>query len=242
MKFGLHPNELNVWKGRITERVAMTYFEDILIPFLKEKEGWTDIFKADLSCPINRIEKELIKGNKKVIEGMEDYQQSWYLDQPRNIISELLKNFLSRCIYPNEEFLNSCIKLLLILEVATDGIIFKTRKINETIKKGKAISQINKNYYASDLRTGNQINFFDEKDLPEQIPLVTGEIEILEVKSGNACIPYHQIEDYQRAIENGFYLRYFHVGIITFRGNSFEIKEKLITNPREVTKYPLGKS
>lgn len=237
MKFSFPTNELNAWTGKITERLVRVYFEKELIPMFKEKDGWTDVFFASIICPINPIEKELIKGNTAVLDEMDEIRRLDYVNSRKNIISEINKNFLCRGIFPTSKLLDSCLKLLLILGVATDGIFFKTKRTDDTITKGKALSKINKNY-----ETGLPINYVDEEELPQQIPLVNGEIEIIEVKSGNACIPYHQIEDYQRAIENGFYLRYFHVGIITFRGNSFEIKEKLITNPREVTKYPLGKS
>jgi hypothetical protein len=64
-------------------------------------------------------------------------------------------------------------------------------------------------------------------------PVVEGEIEIVEVKSGTARLASNQIKSYTDVLRKGYPLRYFHVEIISFERNQFEIKEKLITDPRE---------
>jgi len=238
LKYSLPTNVINNYKGRITETLVKYYISENLIPKLKEEKGWTDVFFDKLVCPINRIEKELLQGNTQAVKEMEEWNRSYYLDRPKNIISEINKVFLVKKIFPNEHLLDNCLRLLMVLGVATDGMIFKTKRTNKEISKQKALSTINKNYNMFNLETNVSVNYVDEEELPEKIPLVDGEIEIIEVKSGNARIPLHQIEDYQKAIENGFFLRYFHIDIISFKDNMFELKEKLITKPKEVTSYP----
>lgn len=239
MKYGLPINVINNYKGRITESLVRYYISENLIPRLKEEKGWTDVFFGKLESPLNRIEKELLQGNTQAVKEMEEWNRGYYLDRPKDIISEINKAFLCKKIFPNQQLLDNCLKLLMVLGVSTDGMIFKTKRINKKISKQKALSTINENYNRVNLETNIPVNYVDKDDLPEKIPLVDGDIEIIEVKSGNARIPLHQIEDYQKAIENGFFLRYFHVNIISFKDNMFELKEKLITNPREVTSYPL---
>lgn len=217
LKFCLHPKELNNWKARVTERVATTYIKNNLIPSLKERDGWTDIFIGDLTVPYLNLQS------------------------PKNIISEINKNFLCKSVFPNSQMFDNCLKLVRVLEVATDGIIFKTKRTNETVTKQKALSQINMDYNMH-TPTGIPVNHIEKEELPDRIPLVNGEIEIVEIKTGKSNIPPHQKKNYREAIENGFFLRYIHVDIVSFNENHFEIKEKLITNPKEVTSFPLGSS
>jgi len=53
--------ELNNWKARLTERAAIVYIKNNLIPTLQQKEGWSDVFIGNLSCPLNSIEKALME-------------------------------------------------------------------------------------------------------------------------------------------------------------------------------------
>ena len=219
--------------------MAQVYIKNNLFPALKERDRWTDIFIGNLTFPFNRIEKELIQGNKKVLEEIDVIDKDYYLNRPKNIISEVNKNFLCRGIFPNSQLFDNCLKLIMVLEVATDGIIFKLKRTNETVTKQKALSQINMEYNSYTL-TGVPVDFIKKEELPNRIQLVNGEIEIVEIKAGKSYIPEHQRKNYREAIKNGFFLRYFHVDIISFNDNHFEIKERLITNPEEVTRFPLG--
>ena len=61
-----------------------------------------------------------------------------------------------------------------------------------------------------------------------------GEIEVVEVKTGKAIIPSYQMANYRKVLEEGYFLRFFHVNIISFEKNEFEIEEKLVTTPEEL--------
>ena len=75
--------------------------------------------------------------------------------------------------------------------------------------------------------------------MPDLIPIVNGDIEIIEVKTGKANIPPYQQKNYRQVVKNGFTFRYFHVDIVTLNENHFEVEEKLLTNPEEVKSFPL---
>jgi Holliday junction resolvase len=65
---------------------------------------------------------------------------------------------------------------------------------------------------------------------------VSGEIEFIEVKSNKAIIPPYQINNYKKIIENGYKMRYFHVDIISFKQNIFDIDEKVLNDIIELKK------
>jgi hypothetical protein len=73
-----------------------------------------------------------------------------------------------------------------------------------------------------------------EHDDNEQLPIVEGEIEIVEIKTGKAIIPSQQMISYRKVLEERYFLRFFHVNIISFEKNEFEIEEKLVTTPEEL--------
>jgi len=94
-------------------------------------------FFGELECPLNRIEKELLQGNTQAVKEMEAWNRDYYLDRPKNIISEIYKAFLCKKIFPNEQLLDKCLKLLMVLGIVTDGMIFKTKKTNKKYQNKK---------------------------------------------------------------------------------------------------------
>lgn len=74
-------------------------------------------------------------------------------------------------------------------------------------------------------------------ELPKAVPITDGEIEIIEVKSGKSFIPPYQLANYRTAVENGYFLRFFRVNIISFERNQFEIEEKLVRNSTELKSF-----
>ena len=44
----------------------------------------------------------------------------------------------------------------------------------------------------------------------------------------------HQMENYREVLKNGYFIRYFHVDIISFEENEFEICERVISSAKEL--------
>ena len=61
-----------------------------------------------------------------------------------------------------------------------------------------------------------------------------GEIEVVEVKTGKAIVPSHQMINYREVLDEKYALHFFHVNIISFEKNEFEIEEKLVTTSEEL--------
>ena len=74
-----------------------------------------------------------------------------------------------------------------------------------------------------------------------KIPVVDGEIEVVEVKSCKSFIMPHQLRSYRNIVESGYTIRFLRVNIVSFKRNEFEIREKIITNPTELESFPLKK-
>jgi len=84
------------------------------------------------------------------------------------------------------------------------------------------------------LSVGEYSYFPSEHDGNEQLQVVEGEIEIVEIKTGKAIIPSDQMISYRKVLGERYVLRFFHVNIISFEKNEFEIEEKLVTTPEEL--------
>ena len=209
---------MSVWKGRITESLARFYIRDVLCPKL-EKEGWFKVlFFLDISA------------------SKHDYHE--YRDKYRSIRIILL----DKGIYPSQEFLDKCEKVNDLLKQMSDGFLLKFRKTGEKMKPMKEL--------VSGLEGARRLKwiwsdgwdkyeyFTHEVEVDEttEIPIVTGEIEIVEVKSNKGILSKVQKEDYSNLVKNGFPLRLLHVSIVSFAKNHFEVKEKLLRTINEVKK------
>ena len=75
-----------------------------------------------------------------------------------------------------------------------------------------------------------------EVDETTEIPIVMGEIEIVEVKSNKGRLSRVQKEEHGNLVKNGYPLRLFHVSIVSFAKNRFEVKEKLLRTIAEIEK------
>jgi hypothetical protein len=109
-------------------------------------------------------------------------------------------------------------------ENTPDGFLAKLRKTKQT----KLLKDTLKEFglHNSSWSSGHKDN--------EQLPIVEGEIEIVEIKTGKAIIPSHQMISYRKVLDEKYALRFFHVNIISFEKNEFEIEEKLVTTPEEL--------
>jgi len=175
---------------------------------------------------------------------MPPYIQSYYRGRPTQIKSEIKKIFLEKGVFPNKDLFDRCINLMGILEVSTDGFLFKLKRTGKMEPKEEAVSELDENYHKERWdpleRKFIPMHVIRTDELPPQIPIAEGEIEIIEIKAGKSNIPPYQKANYRKAIENGYFLRFFHVDIVSFERNHFEIEEKLIKDPQEVTSFPFG--
>jgi len=260
LKYSLHPKELSGWKGRIAERLARLYIKDVLIPKLekefnivfleftssgpfsdflplsfvdcallrKEKIDWAKAWKeADVRL-FDESGKEIpLVGRRYKLE-MERWKNEHIDNVKKRGIPRRIKGiFLKRGVFPSLDMYGKTINLISLLEVATDGILFKLNKTGEVIDRKKALSGMKGN-------TNILLN-----ELPEKIPIVSGDIEVIEIKLGKSNLPPHQKRSYRNIIQEGYGFRFFHVNIISFARNEFEIREKLLTNPSELKSFPL---
>jgi len=118
---------------------------------------------------------------------------------------------------------------LQLLEVRTDGFLFKLKRTGKTKPREEIISEL-----------GEYVCPEGMSELPKAVPIVEGEIEIIEVKSGKAYIPPYQQDNYRKVVENGFFFRFFRVNIISFERNQFDIEEKLLRRSTELRGFPCG--
>ena len=132
--------------------------------------------------------------------------------------------YLKQGVMPHPEFYLKTIELIALLQVATDGLLFKMKKTGKMIPKSDIL------HILKNIKEATSDSYIEESDIPENIPVASGEIEIVEVKADKASIPPHQRQNYKFAIERGYPLRYFHVFIISFENNHFEVEERILEN------------
>jgi len=215
IKYSLHWTDINRFKGKITEMLVGKYIERVLIPVLSE-EGWDQIIFTQ-----NAWFGDMLEESKDMPKAL---QISWNLEE---------KFFIERGLYPTEELLKSFKKLTKLLENIPDGFLIKLRKTNSTKPLKKALKEIGfKN--SGGWRIGEYRFTRSEHDDNEQLQVVNGEIEIVEIKTGKAIIPSHQMISYHKVLDEKYALRFFHVNIISFEKNEFEIEEKLVTTSEEL--------
>ena len=221
MKYSLNSNDhkslkisfrtlYNNWQAHVTERLVGNYIEDKLIPALKY-QGWNEVIFTPYA---------------------------WF-NHEENFWEQKLeqKFFIENGLYPTKELLETFKKLTRLLENTPDGFLVKLRKTERTKPLKEALKEFSLSLENSriDWRGNGGFREHDENEqLPEQLPIVNGEIEVIEVKSGNAILPPNQKRSYGKILQEGFVLRFFHVNVISFEKNEFEIKEKIITNPDEL--------
>ncbi len=120
--------------------------------------------------------------------------------------------FIENGLYPTEDFMNKLKKLLSLLNHFPDGYLFKFKKTGE-------------------------VKAFKKQTDSESVhlPIVNGDIELVEVKSGKAKLFSGQRKDYCNALRENFVLRFYQVDVVSFEKNEFEIMEKIITTQEELT-------
>jgi len=243
LRFSLNPKELNEWKARITERLVECYVEQNLIPRLKREEDWDIVI-------FSRVTWFSVPGSLGFNPDFKDEKLF----------------FLANRLLPKYELLNNFKELTKTLSNCPDGFLIKLRKTggSKTLKDGMAEMGLKSERSSIFQSTASHVEFLQgryldtlkehgyaiEKSLSfdsekheenEQLPIVDGEIEIVEVKSGKGNLARNQIQSYTEVVKKGFTLRFFLVNIVSFERNEFEIKEKSIRDPNEIkTRIDVG--
>lgn len=260
-KFSFHSKELSGLKGLIAERLVRTYLDKVLIPKLKNefdfvfaeftslgqflelslgfiesallREEKIDWEKAWKEARVEFEMRDLNTGEKKPVTKhmLKHLKEEWKKDHIKNatidVPRKVLKIFLERGVFPEANFFDKTLKLLSLLTNAPDGIIFKLNKTGVDLSSYNYIKLFSKWNW----------KIFDGLELQallREIPVVSGEMEVIEIKADRAFIMPHQAESYKKVIAEGYPLRYFHVTFISFEKNQFEIKEKLVKKVSEL--------
>ena len=231
--FSFSPKELNNWKARITERLVECYVEQRVAPRIKTEEARDIVILSTItwfSVP-NSMGFNPDFSNEKAF-------------------------FLSNRLFPVPRFLDKFQLLTEALENAPDGFLMKLKRTGESTSFGDAISYmkvqkktlrksmslpfrheirnvetIRKNGFAIVRGIDFDANICNKE---ESLPMVDGDIEVIEVKSGKSNVPPHQIVSYANAMRRGFPLRLFWVEIIDFTVNRFRITEAVVNDPSEM--------
>jgi hypothetical protein len=222
LRYSFNAKELNNWKGVITERLVECYIEDIIIPSLKNE--WDHaFFRRDIPFLCSK----------------ENSKDSFW----RNMLQRTSGQFfIGHGLYPTKELLIKIEILIKLLEHSSipDGFLFKLKKTGETKTLKQALNEFDlggrwgggsvtefrlgdysvERHYSSDF-------ICSEHDENEQLPIVNGEVEVIEVKSGKGEMKSYQRKDYIEMVNKGYPLRYFYVKMVSFEGNLFEIREKI---------------
>ena len=127
-------------------------------------------------------------------------------------------DFFLHGLYPSKRLLRKLIEINRILSLEScipDGIL---AKLNNTGEMERLSNTISRSYLPPEIR---------KKDVID-LPIVDGEIEILEIKSKKSPLRAKQKLVYNALIMKGFPLRLFKVHMISFDQNRFAIREKRI--------------
>jgi hypothetical protein len=226
LKYSFNPRDFNNLKGRIAEKLVQYFIEKAKIPALTKK-GWDYVFFRRM------LPTDLTQ---------DDLPPLRYAGGPFQNINE--KFFVGHGLFPSRKLLTRIKKLSKLLEQfrneSGDGFLIKTRKTGETRTLKEALDTFGLGSFRDGSWSFEGCEFVgSEHKNDEQLPIVNGEIEIVEVKSGTGYLHSEQKECYRKILQEGYALRFFRVNIVSFKRNEFEIQEKLITSPDQLKTFPL---
>lgn len=205
-------------KGEIAERLVRCYINDVLIPAL-HKTGWEKV----VFTPFTWFGDET-----EINENRPPYARIFWRHEEK---------FFTRInVFPTQDFLSKFKCLTKLLKNLPDGFLVKMKRTGNFKPLGEALEElkIDRSWSEEDYEFNP-----DEHNEKESLPIVDGEIEVVEVKSGRSNLPPHQKRSYGNFLEKGYVLRFFHVNIISFKRNEFEIEQKLIKSSDELKSYPI---
>jgi len=215
IRYAFSRNELSNWKARITERLVELYIKQRLMPKLMKQEDWDLMIYLTSAWFSTSKDEELMP--------CLSYQEQAF--------------FLSNNLIPTAELLGDFKNITRTLSNVPDGFFFKLKKVGKSrilrnVKEMRLDSAIDFTLGRLNFTSGKYRNMMQER-----LPVVSGEIEIVEVKSGTARLASNQIKSYTDVLRRGYPLRYFYVDFISFELNEFELEERLFTTPNELTTF-----
>ena len=229
MRYSFNPRKLNNLKARIAETLVECYIKEAVVPTLKKK-GWDDVVHTNAWYRT--------KGGE--IRTFARSSSAEYL----NKIEERI--LVGSGFYPTRRFLTNFKRLTSLLEIVPDGFLIKLKTtgnfkpFEETVEEfglkceNVALSRyLLSDFYGLSHHRDEMLKLSFLK-FTGKLPMVSGEIEVVEVKSGKATLKLDQRRNYLNAIRSGYPLRFFNVEMISFLGNEFEVREKVIENEEEM--------
>ena len=210
MKFSLHPQALKGWKGRIAESLVEHYIKNVLIPALKARK-WNEVFYT-----YSFVSKVPFK-----------VRETWYRGWKQTFWKQELKLLIAMGFFPTLNFLERFETFTHLLSNIPDGFLIKLKKTGKFKSLKDALVEFK---LGSDDWNYAGYSFTYSKHTKRQLPIVNGDVEVVEIKADKSFLSSHQLASYTNVIKNGYALRYFHVDIISLKRNQFEIEEKLITD------------
>jgi hypothetical protein len=224
---------MNNWKARITERLVECYIKENIIPSLKKKR-WDDVI----------------------------YTSGWFSgersEDSENPFTEYegraeLRILVGYGFFPSEEFLKRFKQLTSLLENIPDGFLIKLKRTGMSKSREGAIKEhglrfedlsFTHYFWGTDIfgsRHYMEMFIRPQSSGDELLPVVNGDVEVVEIKSDRATLPPNQKKSYSKVLREGYVLHFFHVNIVSFEKNEFEIEEKLLTSPNQLKTFRLKK-
>jgi hypothetical protein len=205
--------DVKKWKGGVTESLVKCYIRDVLTPRLKE-EGWFKVVFLE-NIPLYlymdmfpAYGQNYLSLSSELAKRLPKELTQNQRDFLRDKFGVIKSLFHEKNIHPCQDLLNNFEKLCILLNREPDGFLVKTNKIGtETIAEEK-----------------------------RKIPVVDGEIEVIEVKADKGKLTRAQKDQYSTLVKNGYPLHLFHVSIVSIDDNNFEVREKLLTTVEEIEK------
>jgi hypothetical protein len=205
--------DVKKWKGEVTESLVKCYISDVLIPMF-EKDGWFKVMFLE-NIPLYlymdmfpAYGQNYLSLSSELAKRLPKELTQNQRDFLRDKFGLIKSRLHEKNIHPCQELLDNFEKLCIFLNNTPDGFLVKTNKIGTEMVE-------------------------EEK---RKIPVVDGEIEVIEVKADKGKLTRAQKDQYSTLVKNGYPLRLFHVSIVSIDDNNFEVEEKLLTTVEEIEK------
>ena len=198
MQYRLKHIEYNGLKGIIGEQLARSFVRNTLTSKLIEEENWDYI-----------------------ILSRNDYKQhTWTWNTKLFSFDNFRQDFIKHNLYADTKLLSKYATAIGILKqnhCTPDGILLKMKETGKTKRL---------NAKATALIAGLRIDYPLRDRSILSLPIVEGDLEILEIKCGrNARLVDKQKETYNNLIAKGVPLRMIKVRIVSFDLNRFLVEE-----------------
>ncbi|UCD96209.1 MAG: hypothetical protein JSV35_06870 [Candidatus Bathyarchaeota archaeon] len=197
--------EHNGLKGTIGEQLARRFIRHILTPKIVKEEGWSHVVYS--RNDYKQHKKHTLLWTRKLFT-----------------FDEFREDFLLHGFYATQQLLTKYAQVVAVLiqnHCTPDGLLIK---LKETGRKKKIDERTTRFLETRGLNCDEQRN--------THVPIVNGELEIIEVKSGrNPNLMDKQRQTYSDLIINGCPLRLIRVRIVSFDRNQFLVEESKFTNP-----------